>query len=275
MFLIKKKYFYLLSFLTISILLGFSVWGYISLMNNGGQQSFEVKYIAESFIFTALLLISLTGGVFIYITHRSINTFKELDRIIDLFNRGNFYTQNSFKKLDILGEKILKINRHLIDLNDLKSKKISSDSKIINFLMNHTHEEMLILKNNGTIAKASKPFLDKNELKKEKIIDNSIDTLAEKFEFINIYQELNKGQHVALKKKLQLKENADTVIKYMVFFPIFNITNDLSNAICIFVSEGRFNKYSQMSKNPENVDENVYKSSSMMRKISGLFEQDK
>jgi len=275
MFLIQNKYYYILIILTVGVLLGFSIWGYFALMHNGGQQSYEIKYIAECFIFTALLLISLISGLFIYMVHRSVNVYKELDKIIELFDKGNYYTQNSFNKLDALGEKIIKINRHLISLNDLKSKKISSDSKIINFLMNHTHEQMLILKINGTITKVSKTFLEKNEVKKEDIVDSSIDTITEKFEFINIFQELTKGQHVALKKKLQLQGDEDSVVKYMVFFPIFNITNDLSNAICIFVSEGRFNKLNQTAKNPENVDENVYKSSSMMRKISGLFDQDK
>lgn len=272
MFLLKKKYFYYLIFFTISMLLGFSIWGYFALMNNGGHQSYELKYIAECFIFAALLLISTMGGFIVFILHRSISIYRELDKIQELFEGGNYYTQHSFNKLGPLGEKILKINQHLISLNDMKTKKISSDSKMINFLLNHSVHELLLFKNTGVVSKASKVFLEKNELTKDDIIDKSIDTMVEKFEFFNILSELNKGQHVALKKRIYFKDDDETgVVKYMVFFPIFNITNDLSAAICMFVSEGKFNKYLQMSKNPERVDDNVYKSSSFMRKISELF----
>ena len=272
MFLLKKKYFYYLIIFTVSILLGFSIWGYFALMNNGGYHSFELKYIAECFIFTALLLISVIGGMFIFMLQKSVSIYKELDKINELFQGGNYYTQNSFNKLGPLGEKILKINRHLISLNDLKTKKISSDSKVINFLLNQSVHELLVFKNNGVVSRASKAFLEKNEVTKDDIIDKNIDAMVEKFEFFNIVPELNKGQHVALKKKIHFKDDDETgVVKYMVFFPIFNLTNDLSAAVCMFVSEGKFNKYKEMSKNPESDDDNVYKSSSMMRRISDLF----
>lgn len=272
MYLLKKKYFYYLLFITIGILLGYSIWGYFALMNNGGYQSYEIKYIAECFIFSALLLISLIGGFFIYMFQKSVSIYRELDKIHELFDKGNYYTQNSFNKLGLLGEKILKINRYLISLNDLKTKKISSDSKVVNFLLNHSVHELLLFKNNGVVTKSSKVFLEKNDLTKDDIIDKSIDAMVEKFEFFNILPELAKGQHVTLKKKVFFKDDDETgAIKYMVFFPIFNITNDLSAAVCMFVSEGKFNKYSQMTKNPESSDDNIYKSSSIMRKISDLF----
>ncbi|MBN2280654.1 MAG: hypothetical protein JXQ65_08740 [Candidatus Marinimicrobia bacterium] len=274
MFLLKNKYFYFLAAITIGILLGFSIWGYLALMNNGGHQSYEIKYIAECFIFSALLATSFIAGLFIFLHHRSVKIYKELDKMYELFDRGNYYTQNSFKKLGPLGEKIIRINRHLITVNELKTKKISSDSKIMNFLLRHTHEELLVLKNNGIIVKASKEFYDKNEVDKEIFIGSSIDNMVEKFEFSNIFEEMNKGQVVALKRKVFLKaDDENGAIKYLVFFPIFNITNNLSNSICIFVSEGRFKKY-KASMNNDPINENVYKSSSIMRKISGLFNQN-
>ncbi len=276
MFLLKNKYFYGLLIITIGLLLGFSIWGYFALMSHGGYQSLEIKYIAECFIFTALLLIAGVSSLFIYIYNKSLKVYKELDKIYELFDKGNFYTENSFKKLGILGTKILRINGYLTNMNELKTKKISSDSKIINFLLNHMHEELLVLKNNGNISKVSKNFLEINNRQKENILDVPLDKLIEKFEFLNIIDELAKGQHVALKKRLvPLKDKEKGPVKYMVFFPIFNISNELNNAICLFVSEGRFNKFTKMKDNPENNDDTIYKSSSFMRNIYGLFNKDK
>lgn len=274
MFLLKRKYFYYLVIITTVVLMGYSVWGYYALMNNGGYQSFEIKYIAECFIFSALLLISLVCGLFIYLFHKSTDIYKELDKINELFDKGNYYTQNSFKKLGPLGTRILGINRHLVSLNDLKTKKISYDSKVINFLLNHTIHEILLFKNNGIVAKASKVFLEKNSLAKEDIVEKNIDSMVEKFEFFNIIPILNKGQHVAMKKKVTFVDTSTGFTKYLIFFPIFNIANDLAGVICMFVSEGKFNKYNQMIKNPEIDEDSAYKSSSIMRKISDLFNQD-
>jgi len=274
MFLLKNKYFYILITLTIGILLSFSIWGYLALMNNGGHQSYEIKYIAECFIFSALLLTSVIAGIFIYVHQRSIDIYKELDKMYELFDRGNYYTQTSFKKLGPLGDKIIRINRYLITVNDLKTKKISSDSKIMNFLLRQIHEEMIILKNSGTIIKASKEFLEKNGLEKDEFIGSSLDNIVEKFEIQNILNDLSKGQHVAVKRKVHLKtDDEHGTVKYMIFFPIFNIANDLSNSICIFVSEGRFKKFGD-AKKVESSDDNVYKSSSVMRRISELFNQN-
>jgi large-conductance mechanosensitive channel len=131
---------------------------------------------------------------------------------------------------------------------------------------------MLIFKTTGIVTKASKAFLTKNGVNKEDIIDKSIDSIVQKFEFTNIVADLARGQHVALKRRMFFdSEDKTGVIKYMVFFPIFNITDDFSAAVCIFVSEGKFNKYNQMKKNPESEEDNVYKSSTMMRRIAELF----
>ncbi len=270
MFILKNKHFYFLFILTICVLLGFSVWGYMALMNNGGYQSYEIKFIAESFIFTALFLTSLIAIFYILIIHKSINVYNELDKIYELFDKGNYYTQNSFNKLGVLGGKILRINKHLIADNDLKAKKISSDSKIINFLLNQSHEEILILNDIGKIKRVSKAFLEKNDISKEQIIDTSFDNIVEKFEFINIYKELKRGQYVTLKRNIALQEDKESVQKYMVVFPIFNINFDLTNAVCLFVSEGRFKNYSQKSKNYEPGSENIYKSN-LIKKINDLF----
>ncbi len=275
MYLLKSKYLYILLFVTVGVLLGFSIWGYFTLMNNGGYQSYEMKYFAECFIFSALLLITIVCSFFILILHKSINIYKDLDKIHELFDQGNYYTQNSFKKLGTLGIKILRINSHLITLNDIKSKKISSDSKIINFLLGQSIQELLIVKNNGIIKKGSKVFFEKNNISEDEIIDVSIDSIVEQFEFINIFTDLNNGQNIALKKRIYFKNNIENgVVKYLIFIPIFNIANDLSYTICTFVSEEKFNEFNQNLDNRGNTEESVYKNSLIMRKISELFNQD-
>jgi transcriptional regulator with PAS, ATPase and Fis domain len=216
-----------------------------------------VKYYAENMIFMSIVsVIILISAVFII--HRGgVRVLREIDKATEISRSGRYYSIEYTKKLGKLGDKINRLFLELNTLNDMKSLKISSISNINAFLMDNTDLHVLILDIEGTIQSCSKRLLEKLNVKAQDIKGKSFTEVITDPDFQQIVKELERNRSSVSTEKSILSLGEGRFQIYAVFYPIFNIRNELSNIVCIIEKEALLSSISrkaeQISKAPKKI----------------------
>jgi transcriptional regulator with PAS, ATPase and Fis domain len=229
-----------------ALILFLGINGYLTVKGVSVQDDLSFKYIAENFLFISFILIIVLVIVFLFILFKSRNVIKELDKIVELSQQGDYSPSRHLEKLGTLGEKISDLNAQISTLNDMKSVKISSISNLNDFLLNKIDAKLLITDISGQIVKVSKSFLDSFDIEKKNIIDKNIEELIENLDIRSLNSELKSRKSFILKGGIRLKnlENG----KYFIFYPISNMKNQLSNIVCVVEDEKTIKKLLEEEK---------------------------
>ena len=223
-----------------------------------------VKFYAENIVYMSIVsVIILIGSVFII--HRGgIRILREIDKAAEMSRSGRYYSIEYTKKLGRLGDKINRLFLELNKLNNMKSLKISAISNINSFLLDNTDLHLLISDIEGTIQTCSKRLLDKLDVEAQEIKGKNFTEVITDLDFQKILFELERTRSAISKEKGLLSIGEGRYQSHLVFYPIFNADNKLSNILCISEKEALLSSISrkadQISKTP--------------KKIAGIFKKN-
>jgi len=254
MYLIKKIYNKLFFLLTFGLILGMGIYSYVKLTGLKIDNAEQLRTLGESLLFIALVFAIFLITIFYQLVKKNQNdVFDVLEKAKEHANQGNIDI-NSVRSLGKLGEKIFQINQELSELNDRRVERITALSKENSFLYNILEVPALRVNLAGTVEKVSKGLTKKLQIEKEEIADKSLKDILEDFSFPPISRELESSKLVPIKSKLdpEFKDVSDSY--YLVFYPIFNIKEQLSSSVAIMVTEQEYenlSKHSDLKNIPE------------------------
>jgi len=233
MVLIKKNYalfFYSISILFILII---GVYSYFIIKEfNIGDRDLNLKYKSETVLFLMFLAIVIDTATFITIQIKSRKIIKEIDKIKEMSVYSDFDVNKALSKLELLGDKIADIYSLLLSISNQKSLKINSQANIINILINKLDVNIFILDFKGVITNYNPKILKRFNLDEDSVLKNNIDNIIN-VNFQLIYFEMIKSRDEAIREKFLYKfENGEFFVN-LIFIPVFNTKNELSNTICI------------------------------------------
>lgn len=216
-----------------------------------------VKFYAENLVYLGIVsMIILLASIFII--HRGgIRVLKEIDKAAEISRSGRYYSIEYTKKLGRLGDKINRLFLELNKLNSMKSLKISALSNINSFLLDNTDLHLLISDIEGTIQTCSKRLLDKLNIEIQEIKGKSFTEVITDLDFQKIIFELERNRSSISKEKGLLSIGEGRYQSHLVFYPIFNVNNEISNILCISEKEAILSSISrkadQISRTPKKI----------------------
>lgn len=280
MFLITKVRIFLLYVFAILAIAFIGIYGYIFFSNFTTGDALTLKYFAENFLYFVIILMAALTGIFIATLVKSRNIYRELDKIIELSRQGKYSSGMQLKKLGRLGEKIIEINRKLNDLNEMKSLKISSLSDMLNFILEKVDVPLFILDAQGMITKASQFLLEQMDVSEKNLVNKYAENLFDTFTFTSVLQELRKSKYVVVQSPLLLDSFDEPVDVNLIVFPVMNYKNEISNCVCIIVTEEEREKYTetgnQLKKTDgsQDISEEIH-AMSLFKRFKDIFHEQK
>lgn len=231
MIIINKFSLYIFTFIAGILILFLGVTSYFYLKDIPSVATLAVKYIAENFIFYAILFNIILFFLLWRITVKSTKILAQLDKIIELSKTGNYNVVEYLKKMGKLGEKINLILFQFTQLNLLKSLKISAQSNINEFLITKINVRLLILDIQGNILNISQPFLDSFGLAKDQLVNKNLKEFIQDLNFEQLLQDMKKERKPVLLANtiVEIKEKKEIIS--LSFQPVADIKNNISNMI--------------------------------------------
>ena len=223
--ILVRKFLLIITLLTaLGFIITTGVYCYLSVNDIVNLPAEARKLLAENILFLSILF-SVAVLVFIlFLFLRSKAIVSELDKIGTLLRKGNFNPNESFKRLGPIGQNIQKIYRNLEELNEGKSKRISSLNAILSFFMSNTEMELFIIDITGKIENVSAAYVNKNEQTDVFYTGKNIEELINDMPVQEILSELE-DKRSPVKKKI----NKDQFI----FIPVFNMNYEMALVLCI------------------------------------------
>lgn len=264
MIIIKKSHYLMILVISVVIVSVFGVNFYNYLKDSGKIGDLNIKYFSENFIFITVVSVLVLFFVYIFILLRSINLFKELDRLNELSKYGSYGLDGQLKKLGKLGEKLNTLLSAIKEQNIMKSLRINSLSDINEFLLKNIDIELVLVGSNGNITGASSQLLNKFKATGDVLQDKNVSTIFEELDFNSIAQELEQQRIPVVKESLVLEISGNKIKDDFIFYPFFNIKNYLSD-IAIIINRGNVleqitGKISQIKKEGERLQKKFFTS---------------
>jgi len=224
MILVRK----ILLLITVLVALAFIVisglYCYFSIANINSLPVHEQKIIGENILFLSIITSSVILVLILFLFLRSQAIFSELNKIGMLVRKGNFSPRESFNRLGPIGQRIQKIYIELEELNEAKSKRISSLNSILSFFLNNTEMKVIIIDITGNIENVSTSFLKSQILAENFSQGKNIEEALKDLPFQDILLKLEDKRSV-----IREKINKETYS----FIPIFNKNNEISLITCV------------------------------------------
>lgn len=240
MILLKRSKFYFF-FITVSaIILTLAVYSYWVFTHFNLMNDPNLKYYSETFILLVILFLLILFYLFIHLLTRNKDIYKELDKVIDLSRQGNLLSESQLKKIDLLGEKIMEINGILNSLNEKKTLKITAQSNLINFLISHVNKNMLVTDIQGRIERVTPTLLHKFNVEEKDITGEFINVFVQNLNFSVITNDLKSSKNISFEASVKFNKDDEFIICYLVFYPIYNVRNELTNCVCFIMDETEF-----------------------------------
>ena len=256
MFLIKRIYILLFLLLMFAFIIGLGVVTYISLTGVDSANLVDLKLLGERILFISLIVgILIITSYYYLINKQEDNVYEELDKVKEYSQQGNI-NKNVISKLGKLGEKIMLINDKLSDLNNKRVEKITSLSKELNFLYNLIDVPVFSVNMKGEIDKTSKSFLKAVDLDKKELIDKPLNDLLKDVNFNSLVQSLRQSKMIPHKSSFLTDPEGEDKMRYFVFYPIFNVKNNLANSVCIMVGKQEYERLKSNTIQDKSEEEN-------------------
>lgn len=218
-------------FVLFMLVLGIS--GYLLVNKIDLNDTVKLKFYSETVIFLMIIFILFSTAVYLIIYYKSVKVIKELDKTIEITKYGNYDVSKSLVKIGELGDRIKDLYYHLDLLNRQKSIKISSLSNIVNFLLNNTDLNILITDVEGLIVYSSSSFYEKFEIEMSLILYNNIN-IIKNIDYNDIIINLDKSRERIINEKTDIEIDKKNYNVNIMYIPVFNIQNQISNVISIF-----------------------------------------
>ena len=207
--------------LAVLVVLGLGIYGYLVIKSIGAAGDLNAKYLAERQIYVAIICTLFLLAMSAFVISRSRTLFKEIDKIADLTRHGHGQTGEFLKRLGGLGERFGVLVEELGRLNEMRTLKISSLVNMNGFLIDNMDMKILTIDLKGRITQCSKKALLKLKMEKGTLQQKDIGEIVAGVNYAEIISELAKTRRAVTRK-------GD-----LIFYPVFNSKNELSDVICI------------------------------------------
>ena len=233
MILIKKIYLFILAALVIVLLVYGEIRFFLTLESVRLSHNLQVKYEVENFIFASIVLALAVGLFLIFFIKKSDNVLKRLDKMIDLSEYGKYDISGHLKRLGQLGEKIRLILRRSEELSYMKSLKISSQTNIVDLLIEKYKAPLFLLNRHGNLVDCSKEFLDMMNTERNIIIKKGFNEIFKEMSYEDLFFDIEKVRdHIT--KKGATAEFGDVKKRLdLNLYPIANAEGQISHIIVI------------------------------------------
>ncbi len=252
---IRRILFIFLLLLSCAGVLFFGIRDYLLIARSISLSQGELKIRGETVLYLSIVFSAAIVLLFSFVLLRSRNISRELDKISDMTRYGNFTIQGSLGRLGPLGEKILQLNQRLIDLNEMKSLRISSLASINAFLLNNSRLALLVSDITGKITNVSARCRERLKKETGEVVGRHITEVLPELDYQSVIGRIEK-QH----GELELGELKETPTLY----PVFNSKNELSNIICVL---GKEEIVTKISKYAEERSKQASRVTKLVRKV--------
>jgi transcriptional regulator with PAS, ATPase and Fis domain len=240
MILVKKRYLFTLTLIFCLLVVFGEVKFFMAIQSINANTDLQLKYELENFIFATVVVVLLVSIFFVGFLRGSENVLKRMDRMIQLSEYGKHDISAHMEKLGAIGTKFNYLTYHLDDLNNKKSLKISSLSRIIDFLMDRSCEMLFLSDCQGKIIDYSKKLAQEFKLEEDNITGEDLNGFFVDTTFDKIFQDIAKRRSGFEKDKLLVKIGSIEKQTKPSFIPIMNSENQISNVIIILGQSEHF-----------------------------------
>jgi hypothetical protein len=267
MILVKKTLFYFTLFLVCALLLLVGIAGHLAVMKGEFLEILQAKFHAETVIFISILSVVCAAVFFLIMVRRSVQVFRELDKIARLSRQGRYYSGDYMKRLGKLGGRIDNLFFELNRLNDAKSRKIFVQSRINRFLLDHCELRLLIIDLQGMVQHCSRRFAEQFNLRMDEIAGKRITEIVEGLRFDELVREAERRREGISAGKVTVKMGDQNYQAVLDLFPVLTDKNDLENFICTAEKEGI------LSEVPQRAEQVQAQVSRARRRFSDMFKK--
>ncbi len=231
MILVKRRYLFILTVLFCLLVIFGEVKFFFALKNVNQTADLSVKYEMENFIFASIILVLIVFFFLLNFLRMSNNVLKRLDKMIELSSYGKYDVGEHLKTLGSLGERLSYLIFHLDKLNNMKSLKISSLSRMNDFLMQRSYEAVFLMDRYGHMIDCSPKLTETIGIQKNDLVDkNAIDVLVG-VNYEDLFSELGKRRKALDREDVTIKAADKTKKCKIIFYPIINANEDISHAM--------------------------------------------
>ncbi|MFC1480148.1 PAS domain-containing protein [Candidatus Omnitrophota bacterium] len=231
MILVKKSNLYILTTLISALLVFGEIKFFMAIKSVNLPANLDFKYEVENFVFASIVLTLIVGLFLVYFIRKSHNIFKRLDMMIELSEYGKHDISAHLKQLGRLGEKINYLLYNLNDLNDKRSLRISSLSRISSLLIEKNSAAVFLLNRHGNTTDCSDHLLSMLGIDRSAVIKQNVNKLFKDINYNELFFELEKKRSIIIKEDVVAEINAQATKHRVHFYPIVNSNDQISHII--------------------------------------------
>jgi len=196
-----------------------AVTAYLKIIGSEGLTGAELRFAAEEYLFTGILLSLIMITAFIFLIRRSRNISRELDRLIRQEKLNPASTETGLLKLGAIGDKLNLLYRQIDEVSEMRGLKISALSNTTEFLSSNVGKSIIITDVTGRILEISRGYIDKSGVSRSEILERNIESIIHGVEIKTVLARLEKKR---LPTSFSIKG-----IEY-TWRPIYNRNNEIS-----------------------------------------------
>ncbi len=197
MLLIRRSVLIIFFAVVILALIGTAVWAFFLTGGEVIPTSGELRYRAETLLFTSIVVSTVLTAVFAVIMIRSRNIDRMLNKLIKQNNMNPSSTKEGLLRLGKTGGKLNLLYRQIDEISEKRGLKISCMSEALKFYSDKLPEPVLLIDISGKIVQMSRGWAQ-HFGEKESVIGNSIESIFGEISLTDIILKLEKT-HLPLK----------------------------------------------------------------------------
>ncbi|MDO9528714.1 MAG: PAS domain-containing protein [Syntrophales bacterium] len=240
MILVRKRDLLVLTILFCFIVIFGEIKFFTALKSIEVHTNLVLKYELENFIFASVVILLIVLLFFINFVRMSDNVLKRLDKMVELSQYGKYDITQHLDEMGQIGKRVKYLLFHLNNLNEMKTVKISSLSRVSDFLVDRADEEMFILDCRGTIINCSEKLAKEVEVNKKDINGKNIKDFFKQVDFENIYRELESKRSKIDKDDITLDIKGKDNERKITFIPIMNSMEHIAYIVGIMGGDKPF-----------------------------------
>jgi len=240
MILVRKRDLFILTMLFCFIVIFGEIKFFAALKSVEVHTNLALKYELENFIFASVVILLIVFLFFINFVKMSDNVLKRLDKMVELSQYGEHDITQHLDEMGQIGKRVNYLLFHLDNLNEMKTLKISSLSRVSDFLVDRADEEMFLLDCRGNIINCSEKLAKEAEVNKKDINGKNIKDFFKQVDFENIYRELESKRSKIDKHDMILDMKGKDDKRRVAFIPIMNSMEHIAYIVGIVGGEKPF-----------------------------------
>ena len=192
MLLVRRSLLIIFFSLIILSLIGTAAWAYVIMTSASPINPGELRYRAETLLFTTIVAASILTAALILIIVRSRNIDRMLDRLIRQNNMNPASTREGLLRLGKTGGKLNILYRQIDDVSEKRGLKISAMSNAIDLLSENLANPMLMIDISGRIIHAGRNWPSSPEAPAADLRGSNIEELFSGISITDIVSKLEK-----------------------------------------------------------------------------------